>query len=278
MREVISLARAENDYQYRGDLAETALPEILNTIERFQVPGVIEAERDGVVKKVFIKEGCVVHATSSDRNDSLGTFLLRSGRVTPEVYAETMRVRERSEKRYGVLLVEARHLSPDEVYEAIRQHIEAIVWSLFYWQHGSVTFAIGEPPADEQVRIQLPMRQVVLKGIKRAPNAKALVGRLGKRETIFAPCFQAEGLIELALEADDYRLLSLVDGRRSLYEICTKGPLSAADNAKLMYAFYVLQLIRRAPVEENGAVATPRRERSGAIKIRFKTPGAEILE
>lgn len=275
-----SLATVESNhqYQYRGDLAETALPEILNTIERFQVPGVIEAERDAVVKNVFIKEGCVVHASSSDRNDSLGTFLLRSGKLTPEQYADTMRVREHSEKRYGVLLVEAGVLPPEEVYEAIRKHIEAIVWSLFYWQHGRVAFAIGDPPAGEQVRIQLPMRQVVLKGIKRAPNAKTLVARLGKRETVFAPNFQTEGLIELALEADDYHLLNLVDGRRTLYDICTQGPLSAAENAKLMYAFHVLQLIRKAPVGENEPVAKPRRERSGAIKIRLKTPGAEFLD
>jgi hypothetical protein len=273
----MSLATVENNLQYRGDLAERTLPEILNTIERFQVPGVIETERDGVVKHVFIKEGCVVHADSSDRNDSLGNFLLRAGKLTADQYTATMQRRAEGEKRYGVLLVESGILPPREVYEAIRRHVEEIVWSLFDWQHGKVSFAIGDPPENGHVRIQLPMRQVVLQGIKRAPSAKALVARMGRRDTVFAPAFQTEGLIELALDDDDHRLLALVDGRRTLYEVCTEGPRTAADNAKLMYAFHVLQLIRRVQVEEN-APGGRSREGSGAIKIRFKTPGDGFLD
>ncbi len=269
-----SLATIEkNNLQYRGDLADTTLPEILNTIDRFQVPGVIETERDGVVKHVFVREGCVVHATSSDRNDSLGHFLLRSGKLSQDQFDVTMHERAHRDARFGVLLVEAGILSPREVNEAIRQHVEEIVWSLFYWQEGKVSFAIGAPPEDEQVRIQLPMRQVVLEGIKRAPSAKTLVARLGRRDTVFAPSYHAEALIDLALDADDHRLLTLVDGRRTLYEVCTAGPHLPADNAKLMYAFHVLQLIRRVQVEENAPAGGSRRESSGAIRIRMKTPG-----
>ena len=264
----------ENSFQYRGDLAETALPEILYTIDRFQVPGVIEASRDGVVKQVYIKEGNVVHAVSTDRNDSLGSYLQRSGVITPEAYLATMRERERTQKRYGVLLIEAGLLSPAEVYKAIRKQIEAVVWSLFYWHDGSVIFSIGEFREPDSVRIQIPMRQVILQGIKRAPDAKTLVARLGRKETVFEPCYKTEQLIELALDGDEYKLLSLVDGRRNLYDICTQGPHSAAENGKVLYAFSILQLVRcltpavEPPPEPREGTGT-----TGAIKIRFKTQG-----
>lgn len=271
------MATMENTFQYRGDLSQTALPEILYTIDRFQVPGVIEASREGMVKQVFIKEGNVVHATSTDRDDSLGAYLQRNGALSPEMFMETMRERERTNKRYGVLLIEHGLLSPGEVYRAIRKQIEAIVWSLFYWGDGSVIFSIGDFREPDSVRIQLPMRQVILQGIKRAPDAKTLVARLGRKETVFEPCYRTEQLIELALDADEYRLLSLIDGRRTLYDICTQGPRSAAENGKLLYAFQILQLIRAA-----GAAASSRPEEklqqertagTGAIKIRFKTQG-----
>ena len=263
----------ENSFQYRGDLSQTALPEILYTIDRFQVPGVIEASRQGVVKQVYIKEGNVAHATSTDRNDSLGAYLQRTGVLTPDAYLETMREREQSGRRYGELLIERRLLSPAEVYRAIRKQIEAIVWSLFYWQEGSVVFSIGEFREADSVRIQLPMRQVILQGIKRAPDAKTLVARLGRRETVIEPCYKTEQLVELALDGDEYRLLSLVDGRRTLFEICTQGPHSASENAKLLYAFQILQLIRSVTAA-GAAPPEPRRgEGSGAIRIRFKTRG-----
>jgi hypothetical protein len=264
------VATVENTFQYRGDLAQTALPEILNTIDRFQVPGVIEASREGVVKKVFIKEGNVVHASSSDREDSLGRYLQRTGILSEEVVAETMTEREKTNKRYGHLLIERGVLSPGEIYRAVRQQIEAIVWSLFYWQDGGVIFSIGDFREPDAVKIQLPMRQVILQGIKRAPNAKALVVRLGRKETVFEPCYRVEDLIELALDADEYRLLQLVDGKRSLFEICTQGPHGAAENGKVMYAFQVLQLVRGTASEWE----RPREEMStGAIKIRLKTTG-----
>lgn len=272
-----TLPQSKN-FQFRGDLAEKGLPEILYTIDRFQVAGVIEAEKDGVVKSVHIKDGRVIHAASSDLNDSLGTFLRRSGKLSADAYAETMRLRGESDRRYGELLVAQGILAPVEVYRAIRRHVEAIVWSLFYWQEGAVIFKIGEFSAGtSRVRIELPMRQVILQGIKRAPNAKALVARLGTKETVFRPCWETEMLIEAGLDGDEYELVKLVDGERSLYQICTEGPFSAAENAKLMYAFHVLRLIEDTAVEENAAPETPA-EPGRPVKIRLKTAGDRFTD
>src|SRR5260370_34896570 len=121
-----SLATVESSFQYRGDLAQTALPEILHTIDRFQVPGMIEAQREGATKRVFIKEGNVVHATSSDRQDSLRAYLELAGLISREQFDSTMRERESSHKRYGVLLIEHGLLTPAELYRAIRKQTEAI--------------------------------------------------------------------------------------------------------------------------------------------------------
>jgi hypothetical protein len=125
------------------------------------------------------------------------------------------------------------------------------------------------------VRIQIPMQQVILQGIKRAPDAKSLVARLGRKETVLEPCYKTEQLIELALDEDEYRLLSLVDGKRTLYEVCTQGPRSASENAKVLYAFQILQLLRAPALPAAGAAPpqTRREEGTGAIRIRFKTRG-----
>ncbi len=282
-RRAAALPQSAKSFQYRGDLAETGLPEILYTIDRFGVAGVIEAERDGVVKSVHIKEGRVVHAASSDLADSLGTFLRRAGKLSAEGYAETMRLRGESDRRYGELLVEAGVLSPLEVYRAIREHVEAIVWSLFSWEEGAVIFMIGDfAPRHHRIRVELAMPQVILQGIKRAPNARALVSRLGTRDTVFTPQWDVETLIEAGLDGGEHDLLQLVDGRRTLYEVCTDGPFSAADNAKLMYAFHVLRLIARAGAEKTAAAPPPAGGATSGntkpLKIRLKTGGDRFAE
>lgn len=249
-------------FEYRGDLAQTTLPEILFAIHRFQVAGVIEAEREGVTKRIVLKDGLVVHATSTDLDDSLGGHLRRKGVLLGAQIEDVMRARRTSERRLGELLVENGLMSPANVYAAIREHVEEIVWSLFYWQDGQVVFRIGEQKdIGASIRILLPLRQVILSGIKRVPDPKPLVARLGRRHTVFAPCYQYEDLIDSGLNAEDLALLQLVDGSRRLVEVCTQGPGTPGDNAKLIYAFHVLQLIQRVETEDHRLTDT------GKIKI-----------
>jgi hypothetical protein len=232
-------------FQYRASLAEATLPEMLQTIHRFRVPGVIEAKSGDVRKRVFLRDGYVIHASSNDRNDSLGSHLVRRGKITAADHRRLADLRTRGERRFGVLLVEERLLTPAEVNEAIRSHVEEIVWGLFYWDEGEVSFSVGEFREKEMIQIQLPLRRVVLEGIKRAPEAKPLVSRLGRRDTVFEPSFRWEDLIELALDETEVAFLRAVDGRRTLYDLCSVGSQGAGENAKLLYAFSVLRLVRR---------------------------------
>jgi two-component system OmpR family response regulator len=250
-------------FQFRGDLQQSSLPEVFFKIHHFAVPGVMEASRQGIEKKIFLRSGNVVHASSSDRADSLGAFLRRTGRLSQEDYSATMRDRAGSEHRYGALLVEKGLFSPAQVFDAIREQIEAILWSLFAWEEGEVAFRISEFPDQEMVRLHLPIRYVIVQGIKRAPSAKALLQRLGNRETVFDPCYRVEELIEIGLDANEYKLLTMVNGKRSLFDICTNGPLAPPDNAKLIYAYQTLNLIRRS-------------ESGGAIKIKIKSEGDAV--
>jgi hypothetical protein len=220
---------------------------MLAIIHRTRVAGILEATRGEFTKRVWIENGYVVHASSSDLVDSLGGFLRRSGRLTEEQLEQAMQRRaETVNRRLGELLIELGFLSPAEIYRAIREHAEGIVWSLFSWESGSVTFRIGIPELVEIVRIQIPLRQVILQGVKRVGNAKALVAKLGGRDAVYEPCFRFEDLIEVALDGQEYGLLATVDGRRTLLELCSEGPLPPADAARLLYAYHVLGLIRKS--------------------------------
>lgn len=256
--------------QYRGNLAETTLPEMLYTIDRFRVPGVIRAshgEDEEVVKQVYIRDGYVFHASSTDRNDSLGVYLRRTGRITLEQFDRVARARAETTKRFGVLLVEERLLSPQEVFAAIREQIEGIVWSLFYWSEGEVTYGVGDFEQEDMVQIRLSLREVIFEGIKRAPDARTLLARLGGRDTLLEPCYRAEELIEVGLDEPEYAFLSQVDGKTTLYDLCSSGPQSPGDNAKLLYAFTVLHLARTAGSRGPG---------SGPVKVRLEGSGDKV--
>jgi len=260
----------KTSYKYRGDLAETTLPEMLYTIDRFHVPGVVEARQDRVIKRVYLRAGYVIHARSTDRADSLGVHLLQKKSVRSEILEELSTKRRNSNKRLGVMLLERELLSPAQVLRAIREQIEAIIWSLFYWEKGEVTFGIGELKAGDMVQIQLPIRQCIIQGIRQAPDAKLMVARLGQKDTILEPCYEAEDLVETGLDVGDFKLLQSVDGKKSLYELCSQGPKPAADIAKMLYAFQILHLIcpeGQAKTEPEGSA------RHGPVKIKLGSGG-----
>jgi hypothetical protein len=58
-------------------------------------------------------------------------------------------------------------------------------------------------------------------------------------------------LIEISLSKEEFQLLTLIDGKRTLYEVCTTGPFGVSENARLIYAFRVLQLIELYADDEN---------------------------
>ena len=257
--------RPERSHHYRDDLRHTALPEMLAVIHQIRVSGVVEAVRGEFAKRIFLEGGYVVHASSNDRADSLGGYLRRSGGLTDGQFQAAMARREEGKRRLGEVLIEQGVLSPAQVYEAIRQHIESIVWSLFSWEEGEVTFELGEPDLTDVVRIQIPLRQVLLQGVKRASNAKSLVQRMGGRDAVYEPHYRYEDLIEIALDEMEFGLLSQVDAHRSLYDLCTQGPLTASESARLLYAFSVLGLIRKTSGGEGSS--------SGGIRIRLRSDG-----
>jgi len=242
-------------FQYRGDLADTPLTEILARVSRFAVPGVLKAERDEVSIEVYIRDGHVIHARSTDIGTSLGVYLRRVGLLSQDQFRRVMRERRRTTDRLGVLLVERGLMAPSQVHEAIKRQTEAIVWSLFSWWQGDVTFKLGVWDPVEMIGIHLPLAKVIIDGIKRESDVKHLISRIGGRHTVLEAAFSIEDTVELGLDAEDFGLLSMIDGERTLYDLCAQGPKPGKDNAKLLYAMFVLELVTTRPAEASASPA-----------------------
>jgi hypothetical protein len=242
---------------YHTDLAQTPLPEILVTIHRYKAPGVVECRRGDEIKRVYLDRGQIIFAATNQISESLGDRLLAAGRITREQYtASLVRVRETG-KRHGVTLVEMGILTNEELFTAVREQIEAILWTLFGWDSGAVTFVPGRDKHLEFVKVDIPVPRAMLNGVRKMPDARALVARLGIKTTLFARTNNVVDDLELTHE--EQNVLNAVDGRKVLYELVNTPPLAPADNARILYGFFALQLITEK---------TPRQ-----IKVQIPTGG-----
>ena len=226
---------------YTSDLAQTPLPEILVKIHRYKAPGVIECRRGNELKKIFLDGGHVIFATTNQITESLGDRLMRDGRLTQEQYDESVRRMRVTQKRHGVTLVEMGLLNHEELFVFVRDQIQEILWSVFTWTNGDVSFTPGRDKNLEFVKVDIAIPEAILHGVRRMPDARALVARLGTKATVFERTHIA--VEEVTLNEDEQRLLDKVDGKHALVDLVNTPPLTGGENARIIYAFHALQLI-----------------------------------
>jgi len=245
---------------YQSDLAHTPLPEILVTVHRYRVPGIIECLRGAELKSVFVEGGEIIFAASNQIRDSLGDKLLHEGKITREQYDESVRQLAATGKRQGTILTEMRVLEPRELFFSLTEQIQGILWSLFAWDSGTVTFRPGREKHLEFLKLQLPVPQAIMNGVRHMPDARMLVSRLGVKTTLFEQT--GKNVPGLTLAPDEQRLLDAVDGRRTLFELTQTPPLTAGENARILYALFVVGLIAVKETKQ--------------IKVHLKTEGGKF--
>ncbi len=239
---------SSEEFVYRSDLEKTPLAEILATVNRYGVPGVLEVEREGVVKRVYLLEGDIIFATSTDRSESLGDYLVREGQITQAQLEEsTEELASSPGARHGEILVKMGILDRDKLGAAVRLQVQSILWSLFNWKEGNVTFKVGRAKDDEVYKIKIPAARAIIAGCRRIEDPKMITARMGGRGAILKKLPRPPHLENLRLEPDERELLELVDGKKTLYELCERGPASAGANARVLYAFAELHMLAVDP-------------------------------
>jgi two-component system, OmpR family, response regulator len=257
---------SESPFQYTGDLAEEPLPEILRTIHHHRAPGVVTATSGDVVKKIYLLGGNVIFATSSDLHDSLGAYLKKSATISSgELRISTSRIDAAHGKRHGELLVEMGVLTPDQLRQIVSEQVKAILYSVFSWEKGTVTFEVGRFRMDELIQLDVSTPQAIADGIRQLPDPRRVVLRLGPSWTVFERGEVQAEASGVSWSEGELKLLSLVDGRRSLRDLITAGPDDVSTNARLVYAFLVLHLVTRRDVLT-----------TGIRKIQWKTGSGNI--
>ena len=245
---------------YQTDLGQTPLPEILVTIHRYKAPGMVECRRGDELKRIYLERGDIIFASSNNVADSLGDYLLREGKITREQYDESLRRMKVTGKRHGVTLVEMGVIEPAELFASVRTHLQEIIWSIFRWESGMVGFTPGRYKNLEFVKVEIPVPQAILQGVRRMPDARVLVARLGTKATVLERT--ATPLDGITLTADEQNVLSAVDGRKPLVDLVNVAPLSSAENARILYGLFALQLIAAKSTRP--------------IKVQVKTDGGSL--
>ncbi|MDH4163176.1 MAG: DnaJ domain-containing protein [Nitrospirota bacterium] len=198
-----------------------------------------------IVKKVFFKNGDIIFAASTLPADHLSDRLLSGGKLTRAQYDALSELIEKTGKKQGALLVQMGFLSPQDLVAGVKDQVKAIVLSLFDLRLGTYRFDEGPLPADEIIPLQMSTGNLTLEGVN-ALDWQIVRKSLPSPDTVIRPATDPSCLFQDAqLTGDQRTVFGLVDGKRSIEEVCS---LSGVGDFNALKAVYLLLALRMAEI------------------------------
>jgi hypothetical protein len=224
----------------KGNLSALPLPELLIQLRRTGSTGILSMETEGTRKAVYFHNGRVVFATSNSPNDRLGETLLRLGKISVEEYEMSLAQISHG-RRQGKVLIEMGAMAPQDLWEGVETQVREIVFSLFEWPNGEFVFEATTLPQKEKVTVSFDPLLLVLEGLRRIDPEGALKGRYPDPGLILEVI---KGVEHSNLEPFERHILAVVDGQRSVAEICRESEIGEGETQKTLYALYCAGFLR----------------------------------
>ena len=247
-----------------GDLAVESVPELLARLHRGGFTGRLALRHGEAEKSVWFDAGFVVNATSTLAHDGLVELLFREGKLTRE---QAGRARPGASRRSLVeALVETRALKREEVFAALRHHVEELVYSCFVWERGSFRLERETVARDDVLGLPHPYA-LALEGIRRKYGLERLVERVGPPSTeLSATPSTLRSLPDAGLTVGERAAaLLLRRGSATVAELQSEGRLDRAGAYALAWGLLAIGAASRevaAPADEAGSASLVDRERA----------------
>jgi curved DNA-binding protein CbpA len=238
------------------DISGAAVPKLFISLRAGRKTGTAVFEylqgqmSEKAVKKVYCKDGDVIFASSNLREDWFGRWLVRSGRITQQQCDASEEIVKKTGKKQGAVLVELGFINPPGLVEGVKLQVRDIILSLFNIRGGCFRFEEGPLPAADIIPLQMSIGNLVLQGLRQL-DWQIARKTLPPPNTVLNLSSDPSVLFQKAdLSADEAALLALIDGKRSIEELCA---LSGIGDFNTLRAVHVLLSLRMA---DSGAART----------------------
>jgi curved DNA-binding protein CbpA len=153
----------KDDIPSAGNLTLFNFQHILSFLERQNKTGILALENNKIKKTIFIENGFVVFAISSQDEDRLGEILVRDEKISSSQRDESLGLSRKTKKLHGETLLELGFIYPKDLFVELKKQVREIVLSIFLWKEGVFRFQDGPLPAGT-VRLKINMEELIREG------------------------------------------------------------------------------------------------------------------
>lgn len=254
-----------------GNLKTVSFPDILQLLATGKKTGILECRTSTRQKEVAFRDGNIIHASSvNSSEDLLGQMLLRRGRISKGDLDRAIALHKQTGRQMGTTLMDMNLFDKEEVTECLKLQIEETVYNLFSWRDGDFYFHEGKLPKHAPFQIELATASVIMEGTRRIDEWLEIQKVLPPDEAILSmvksPRTNRE---ELTISLDEFRLLSIIDGQRTVHELLELSPMGEFVTCRALYRLIVNNLIEVSGKKEVAEDALQEDEEEVVLAIIF---------
>jgi DNA-binding NarL/FixJ family response regulator len=188
------------------------------------VTGSLRFVSGGAERTIYLNAGRPIVATSNLPEERIGQILIRKGKITKgELDGALIQVKKK-QKRLAQIMVEMGVMTVREHDEELAEQYAERILALFAWRQASIEFT-PMPPPHELVQILLPPERLVVEGLRRHYEPERLAAALVDPNRVLRLSADAGRRVPfLVLQPLEAATLVLIDGQRTVREICSQSP------------------------------------------------------
>lgn len=255
-----------------GNLKTVSFSDVLQLLSTGKKTGILAVVTGSRKKEIAFKEGNIICASSVNANeDLLGNLLLKRGKISKKDLERAISLHKSSGRALGATLIDMQLFDKEEVAECLRMQIEEIVYNLFSWVEGEFSFAEGQAPDNTKFTVNLSTMNIIMEGTRRIDEWMEIQKVLPPNDILLRVKVNTKlNTDEITLSLDEFKILALINGERTLPEIIEASPIGEFPTCRALYRLVVNSLVENAGKREEDKIGTDEDEEEIILGIIFK--------
>src|SRR5437868_1793928 len=204
-----------------GDLGRLDVPDVMSFLNMGRRTGVLALEKPDQETKLFFRDGNPVYAASTKSDLHLAAMLIRLQKVSRDVMDRALNKPRSGRWRVGSVLLADKLLSETELASFLKVQVSEVIFDTFTWREGVFSFWEKVTPPATAVTLEMDLQNLLMEGSRRLDER-------GRISEVFPDLNMAVEAIanpervkhSVTMTPEEWNVYFLIDGRRSLSEIC----------------------------------------------------------
>ncbi|MCF6180045.1 MAG: response regulator, partial [Geopsychrobacter sp.] len=228
-----------------GSLENKQFPELLHLLYQQKVTGLLNVQKSSAKKVIYIKNGYPIFARSNILGECLGRMLVKDDVITQVDCDQSIDRSKSSGRLQGTELIEMGLLTPQDLYDALKNQVTEKLLNIFAWTEGQYRFVAQDDFRKNITNIELSPASLILQGVTKYWERERLIAYLQPHMTDYVKQVENPHYLfqEMGLSRRGEEVFAECLGDLTLEMILARHPLSRREVERVMVAMMIAGMV-----------------------------------